>query len=135
MQQNIKKIILLSILTFFLTGCFVDAYQNYKYGEMVIDNWFNYKEGDLDLGKVRRSVEEIHEIKDVNCKFQEKYKTNYIFKCTLSYTKNSDTIIPFGEPDTKDLYAVFTPNNNTYTYKVYNSKSQDKIWEEDETLK
>ena len=47
MKQNIKKIILLSILPFFLTGCFVDAYQNYKYGEMVIDNWFNYKEGDF----------------------------------------------------------------------------------------
>lgn len=122
-------------MLFCLTGCFLDPYKNSKFGVEVINNWFNYEEDDIDLGSVRKSVENIHQIKDVTCTFETKYKANYIFLCNIKYTKNSDTIIPFADPETLDLYAVFTPNKNgEYSYKVYNSSSEEGIWEDDESL-
>ncbi len=133
-----KKIFLIFIFTlsFFLTGCFLDPYTNSKFGEEVVYTWFSYKEDDIDLGSVRRSVENIHEIKDVSCKFDVKYKSNYIFYCNIEYIKNSNTIIPFADTEELNVYAVFTPDSSdTYTYKVYNSKSEEGIWKQDESLK
>lgn len=131
-----KKIFLILLFTIFLTGCVLAPYKNSKFGEDVVNNWFSYKEEDIDLGSVRKSVESIHEIKGVSCTFETKYKRNYIFNCNVKYTKNSDTIIPFAEPEELKVYAVFTPTEgDKYTYKVYNSKSESGIWETDETLK
>ena len=130
-----KKIFLILLWTIFLTGCVLDPYKNSKFGEDVVYNWFSYKEEDIDLGSVRRSVENIHEVKEVSCDFETKYKSNYIFYCNVKYTKNSDTIIPFADPEELNLYAVFTPSGDEYTYKVYNSKSEKGIWETDKSLK
>lgn len=132
----IKKLIIISLFPIFLTGCFFDPYKDSKFGEEVVKTWFSYNEDDIDLGSVRKSVENIHEIKSVSCDFETKYKSNYIFLCNIKYTKNSNTIIPFSEPSSLNVYALFTPQKNkTYTYKVYNSKSEKGIWEKDESLK
>lgn len=134
--MKLKNIILLFILTFCLTGCFSDPYKNEKYGNEVIESWFSYVAANGDnLGKVRKQVEEIQTIETTSCKFVEKYKKNYIYNCEISYKEIGVTIIPLSETKTKSLYAVFTPKNNgTFTYKVYNSASDDGIWKTDKEL-
>ena len=129
-----RKIITIFILCFLTTGCFLDPYTNPKYGKQAIEAWFSYKDGDNDLGKTRRSVENIGTINDQECKFIEKYKSNYIFKCTVTYKEQGETIIPFSKAKTLDLYTVFIPNKTEFTYKVYNSSSVNGIWKTDEDL-
>ena len=41
-----KKNIFLIFLIFFFVGCVLDPYKNEKYAKLVIDNWFNYQNGD-----------------------------------------------------------------------------------------
>lgn len=129
------KIFSLISLSLILTGCFLNPYTNSKYGNQVIDAWFSYKDGSNDLGKTRRTVEDIASIDDVKCKYIEKYKSNYIFKCNLTYKELGETVIPFSKAKTLDLYAVFTPNKDNFTYKVYNSTSEEGIWLKDDELK
>ena len=82
------------------------------------------------------SLEKIKEIETTSCNYFTKYKSNYIYKCKLTYKEIGETLIPLGEVKTKDIYAVLIPyKNNTFTYKVYNSSSEDKIWEKDSDLK
>lgn len=131
-----KKILVLVILfiSFFLTGC--DNYKDGNYGEQIVNSWFNYSYGDIDLGKTRRNLEKIKEIETTSCNYFTKYKSNYIYKCKLTYKEIGETLIPLGKVKTKDIYAVLIPyKNNTFTYKVYNSSSEDKIWEKDSDLK
>ena len=123
-----KKILVLVILfiSFFLTGC--DNYKDGNYGEQIVNSWFNYSYGDIDLGKTRRNLEKIKEIETTSCNYFTKYKSNYIYKCKLTYKEIGETLIPLGEVKTKDIYAVLIPyKNNTFTYKVYNSSSEDII--------
>lgn len=135
--MRIKRILLFMVLIFCLNGCSLDPYSNPKFGEQVIDSWFSYVDGENDLGSVRKSVEDIDTIEDKVCEFIEKYKDNYIFKCTLTYKEKGETVIPFSKSKTLDLYALFNPNSEdeTFTYKVYNSSSKKNIWREDEELK
>ena len=60
-----KKILVLVILliSFFLTGC--DNYKDGNYGEQIVNSWFNYSYGDIDLGKTRRNLEKIKEIETI----------------------------------------------------------------------
>ncbi len=129
------KILFLICLSLTLTGCFLDPYTNEKYGEQVINSWFTYKDGSNDLGAVRKRVEDISSIDEIECKFVEKYNNNYIFKCTLTYKELGETVIPFSQAKKLALYAVFTPNKDNYTYKVYNSSSEENIWLSDDELK
>ena len=123
---------LLIILSFMVTGCFMDPYKNEKFGVKAIESWFSYKNGEDDLGKTRRKIENISNIDKTTCKFIEKYKTNYIFKCELTYKAIGETVIPFASAKTIELYTVFTPkSSNEFTYKVYNSKSKEGIWKTD----
>ena len=136
MKQNYKYLIFLLLISFMLTGCFLDPYKNEKYGVQVIEAWFSYKNGEDDLGKTRKTIEDISSIDETKCDFIEKYKSNYVFKCQLTYKKTGETIIPFAKELTMDVYAVFTPEkNNEFTYKVYNSKSEENVWKTDKTLK
>ena len=48
---------LLIILSFMVTGCFMDPYKNEKFGVKAIESWFSYKNGEDDLGKTRRKIE------------------------------------------------------------------------------
>ena len=131
-----KKIIMVVLFIFLLTGCFFDPYTNNKYGEMVVDSWYSYKNGEDDLGKVRREVEDIYSIEDRTCEYVTKYKSNYIFNCTIKYKEISETIIPFSNPKELKVYALFTPKgDDTFTYKIYNSSSEEGIWEKDSSLK
>lgn len=134
MKKNIFLIFLI-FLIFFFVGCVLDPYKNEKYAKLVIDNWFNYQNGDDDLGKTRRKIENISTIEDTNCEFVTKYKNSYIYKCIIEYKEIGETVIPFANAKKKNVYAVFTPlKGDKYTYKVYNSKSKDKVWENDEEL-
>lgn len=130
-----RKIFIISLLflSLFLTGC--DHYKDGSYAEKIIISWFNYKTDDVDLGKIRRKIESIAEIEDVSCDFVTKYKKNYIYKCNLTYKEIGETLIPLGEVKTKSVYAALIPYKNKFTYKVYNSTSENKIWEKDSDLK
>lgn len=130
------KMITIIIFLFLATGCVLDPYTKSKYGEQVVDAWYSYSNDFDNLGKIRKEVENIYSIEDRTCQYIIKYKSNYIFKCTITYKEISDTIIPFSDAKTLNVYAVFTPTNkDTYTYKIYNSKSEKGIWESDEDLK
>ncbi len=129
------KIFVIILFILSLTGCFLDRYTNQKYGKQVVESWFSYKIGNDDLGKVRRNIENIYEIEDTVCDYVTKYKKNYVFNCKITYKENSDTIIPFSESKILNVYAVFTPlKNKQFTYKVYNSSSEENIWEKDSEL-
>ena len=135
MKKN-KLIIIISIF-FLLTGCSSDYYENPQFGEQVIESWFNYKDKKNDLGAVRRKNENISTIKNTECKFIEKDgNEKYIFQCILTYIPISETVIPLSKDKTLKVYAVFMPkNDNTFDYKVYNSKYKKGIWEKDPDIK
>lgn len=127
------KLFFITIIVLLITGCTMDYYENPSFGEQTIDAWFSYVNNKDDLGTTRKEKENIKEIKDRTCKFIEKDKyKRYIFKCKITYTPIGDTIIPLSKDKTLTVYTVFMPNNdNTFDYKVYNSKYKEKIWEED----
>lgn len=128
-----KKIIILLIIIFSLTGCTLDPYENSIYGENVIDSWFGLETD--DLGKTRMEIENIHQIESRSCKYLEKNKNIYIFTCDIKYKEIGETIIPLSKSKTLSLYAVFILNNDgTYNYKVYNSSYEKGIWLNDEEL-
>lgn len=128
-----KKIIILLIIIFSLTGCTLDPYENSIYGENVIDSWFGLETD--DLGKTRMEIENIHQIESRSCKYLEKNKNIYIFTCDIKYKEIGETIIPLSKSKTLSLYAVFILNNDgTYNYKVYNSSYEKGIWLNDEKL-
>lgn len=128
-----KKIIILLIIIFSLTGCTLDPYENSIYGEKVIDSWFGYEKD--DLGETRLKMENIHQIESRSCKYLEKNKNIYIFTCDIKYKEIGETIIPLSKSKTLSLYAVFILNNDgTYNYKVYNSSYEKGIWLNDEEL-
>lgn len=129
--MKIKYFLLLFITLFFLSGCSIDPYQNPKYGEMTIDAWFKSKY----LGETRKSIENIDEIISKQCTFIESKGKKYVFSCEIIYKEKGETVIPLSKNSTIDVYAVFIKEKGkTYDYKVYNSSSKDKVWEEDEYL-
>ena len=123
------KIILLLII-FVLTGCSKDYYENPSFGVDAVNAWFSYKNNEDDLGSTRKKLENIDTIENVECEFLEKddYK-RYIFGCEVSYIPTGNTIIPLSKDKKLNVYVVFMPNkDNTFDYKVYNSKYKKDIW-------
>ena len=123
------KIILLLII-FVLTGCSKDYYENPSFGVDAVNAWFSYKNNEDDLGSTRKKLENIDTIENVECEFLEKddYK-RYIFGCEVSYIPIGNTIIPLSKDKKLNVYVVFMPNkDNTFDYKVYNSKYKKDIW-------
>ncbi len=128
-----KRIIILLIIIFSLTGCTFSPYENSVYGEKVIDSWFGYETD--DLGKTRMNIENIYEIESKECTFKERSNNIYIFDCNIKYKEIGETIIPLSKSKTLSVYAVFILNNDgTYSYKVYNSSYEEGIWLEDKEL-
>ena len=117
------KFLLTIILFTFLTGCFFDAYKNEKYGKLAVESWFSTEVD--NLGKKRKEIEKIDEIKDIDCKFKEKYNDYYIFKCTINYSLAGETKIPLSKYKDMEVFAVFKPKNKTFDYRVYNSSYDD----------
>lgn len=135
-MKKVVYLITLLIIVFSLSGCFLDPYKNEKYGKLAIESWFNYKNDKDDLGKTRRRLEKISTIEGTVCEFITKYKSNYIFNCTISYKELGETVIPFSNNKEKSLYTVVIPlKDNKITYKIYNSSSEKNIWEKDKELK
>lgn len=108
-----------------------DPYIKEKYGIMAIDSWYN----DKNLGKLRKKAEGIDEIKSKKCKFIEKKNNKYVFYCTISITKQGETVIPLSKHVKRKVYVVFIKEkNNTYSSKVYNSKYKKTPWLYDKYL-
>ena len=129
--MKIKYFLVLLITTFLLSGCSFDPYQDSKYGELAIDAWFESEY----LGETRKNIENIDEIISKECTFIEGKGNKYVFSCEIVYKEKGETVIPLSKNSTIDVYAVFIKEKgNTYDYKVYNSSSKDKVWEEDEYL-
>ena len=127
------KILITIILTVFLTGCASDYYEDPSFGVSAVNAWFAYKNNKDDLGETRKKIENIDSIENVECEFIEKdnYK-RYIFGCEITYLPIGNTIIPLSKDKKLNVYAVFMPNNdNTFDYKVYNSKYEKGIWAND----
>lgn len=134
--MKINKLIILLSVFFLLTGCTSDYYENPQFGVQAVEAWFNYKDEKKDLGETRRKLENISKIKDTKCEHLEKDEYNkYIFKCTITYIPLSETVIPLSKDKTLNVFVVFIPKkNNTFDYKVYNSKYKKGIWETDPDL-
>ncbi len=125
------KFFLVVMIIFLLSGCGLDPYQNPKYGAMAVDAWFSSK----TLGDVRKNIENIDEIVSKDCQFLESSGNKYVFSCNLVYKEKGETVIPLSKNSNMHVYAVFIKKaGKTYDYKVYNSSSKDKVWEEDEYL-
>lgn len=130
--MKIKFFLILTITIFLLSGCKFDPYQDPKYGEMAIDDWFQEE----TLGKIRKNIENIDEIVSKTCQFVESKSNKYVFDCELVYKEQGETVIPLSKNSKMNIYAVFIKEKGkTYDYKVYNSKSKGKPWQEDEYLK
>ena len=127
--MKIKLILVISLLLI-LTGCFFDAYKNEKYGELAIKSWFE----DETLGKRRKEIEQIDEIKDISCKYRQKYNEYYVFKCNINYTLAGTTKIPLSSYKDMEVYALFKPSGKKFKYRVYNSSYKDEVWLNDEDL-
>jgi hypothetical protein len=127
-----KKIVfILSVLTIvLLSGCSIDPYKKGKYGEMVIDYWYN----DSILGETRKKAENMDEMLSRKCTFLESKDNKYVFSCEIVYKEKGETVIPLSKNTTIKVYAVFIKENHKYNYKVYNSKSEKNVWKNDKEL-
>ena len=118
------------------TGCFLDPYKNDENAVSAVDAWFNYTNGDDDLGATRRKAENINIIKNTTCK----YVTNddylrYVYECKIFYTPIGETLIPLAKDETIDVYVVISYNDDrTFNYVVYHSGSENDIWKNDDVL-
>lgn len=133
-----KKVLLIIIATIFLcTGCALDPYNNEDHAVAAVDAWFNYKNGEDDLGATRKKIENIHTIKGITCKYitNDNY-LRYVYQCSISYTPIGETIIPLAQDEEIKVYTVISYNEDrTYNYVVYNSSNKKGVWEEDELLR
>lgn len=134
--MKMKLTVLMFLVMVFLTGCSYSPYMDGKFGEKAVDAWFSYKNGDDDLGQVRRKIENIQEIEEVTCQYLENdLKGKYVYQCELSYKPIGETVIPLSQSETLKVYAVFIPSQDgTFKYRVYHSDSNDGIWKEDSNL-
>ena len=134
--MKIMFFLVLLFIAFLLSGCRIsninfDPYVKEKYGVMAIDSWYK----DKNLGKLRKKAEGIDEIISKKCSYLENKKNKYIFSCTLTITKQGETIIPLSKHIKRKVYVVFIKENgNTYTSKVYNSKYKKTPWLYDKYL-
>lgn len=131
-----KIIIILLTVIFFMTGCIFDPYKKTDIPIVAIDEWFFYKENDIDLGKIRRKLENIDKIKNKECIYLENDDySHYVYKCNIEYNPQGETIIPLSETKKIMVYVVITyHNDNTYEYIIYNSTSENMVWKKDPTL-
>lgn len=115
-----KKVFFILIITiFFVSGCSLSPYKNSKYGEMVVDSWFN----DKTLGEAHMKAENINEIVSRECSFVTNKLNKYAFKCKITYKEKGETVIPLSKNSVIEVYAIFIKEGgNKYDYRVYNSK-------------
>ncbi len=125
------KYLFVLVICFLLTGCIFNPYHNPKFGEVAIDAWF----GDDNLGDIRKKIENINEIIDRHCVYLEDNGSSYVYKCEVVYQPIGETVIPLSKNKTISLYAVYTPFDKSFSYKVYNSSSCDGVWKLDDDLK
>ena len=125
------KYLFVLFICFLLTGCIFNPYHDSKFGEIVIDTWFN----EDDLGDVRKKIENINEIIDRSCVYLEDNGSNYVYECELVYRPIGETVIPLSKNKTILLFAIYSPFDNTFSYRVYNSNSEYGIWKLDNDLK
>ena len=131
-----KRVILFLIIVFLCSGCALDHYKNEKDAVKAVNEWFSFKNEQDDLGKTRRKLEGIHEIKDVKCDFVEKDNyLRYVYNCEISYIPDGVAFIPLAKEAKINVYTVLSYNKGrTYNYVVYNSKSEKGIWKQDDLL-
>ena len=131
-----KKVLLVITIIFLCTGCLLDPYKNEDDAVSAVNAWFTYKNDKDDLGKTRKKQEQINTINDIKCQYVEKDDyLRYVYKCKITYTPSGKTIIPLAKDEEISVYTVLSYNDDrTYEYIVYNSKSKDKIWLEDDEL-
>ena len=130
-----KRVFFSIVILFCFTGCFLDFHTNGKYAESAVYAWFSYSENGDNLGSTRKVVENISEIKDIDCKYVEHSGDIYIYKCKLVYTPIGETVIPLSKNEEKSMYVALSFSKNyKYTYRVYNSSSKKGIWKSDENL-
>lgn len=130
-----KKVLFLITIILLLAGCFFDFHTNGEYAEDAVISWFSYQNGTDNLGKTRRNLENISEIKEVNCNYLEHSSNIYIYKCKITYTPIGETVIPLSTNETKDVYVALTFNNSEkYKYRVYNSNEDDDVYKKDSNL-
>ena len=126
-----SRIILAVIIVLLISGCVFDPYRKAKYGEMAIDAWFSNK----TLGESRKKAENMDEIVSRDCTYVENKENKYVFSCEIVYKEKGETVIPLSKNSTINVYVIFIKEkDNRFNYKVYNSLSNDKVWEEDEKL-
>ncbi|MBQ6546896.1 MAG: hypothetical protein IJL74_02730 [Bacilli bacterium] len=129
MKKN--EMVLVIIIVLLLSGCVFDPYRKPKYGEMVVDAWFSNR----ILGESRKKAENIDEIVSRECKYLESKDNKYVFSCKIVYKEKGETVIPLSKNTTINVYAVFIKEkDNKFDCKVYNSSSDNKIWERDSEL-
>ena len=131
-----KLIIILLIVIFFVTGCVFDPYKKTSTPSDTIDEWFFFKDDDIDLGKIRRQLENIDKIKNKECIYIDNDdNSNYVYKCNIEYYPQGETVIPLSETKKIMVYVVITYHKDkTYNYIVYNSQSEDEVWKKDPNL-
>lgn len=132
--MKIKFFLIILLIVLSLSGCkyiTLDPYIKEKYGIMAIDSWYK----DKNLGKLRKKAEGIDEIISKKCKYLENKKNKYVFSCTLTITKQGETVIPLSKHIKRNVYVVFIKEKgNTYSSKVYNSKYKKTPWLYDKYL-
>ena len=129
MKKN--RIILIIIIVLLLSGCMFDPYKKPKYGEMAIDTWFSNKV----LGENRKKAENMDEMLSRECTYIENKDNKYIFSCKIVYKEKGETVIPLSKNSTINVYTVFIKEKgNMFDCKVYNSSSENKVWQEDQEL-
>ena len=126
-----SKIIVMSIIVLILSGCVFDPYRKPKYGEMAIDAWFS----DKTLGENRKKAENMDEMVSRKCNYIENKNTKYVFSCKIVYKEKGETVIPLSKNSTINVYTVFIKEKgNKFDCKVYNSSSENKVWQNDTEL-
>jgi hypothetical protein len=134
-----KKIFLIILTILLFVGIYLlwnyDPYTNVKYGVSSVESWFSFKNGDVELGEKRKELEEIRLIKSTTCEYIENdSKGKYVFLCNIVYNPIGKTVIPLAGDDNIDVYAIFIPDGNKYSYRVYSSGSEEGIWLLDKDL-
>ncbi len=126
-----SKIMLVIIIVLLLSGCMFDPYKKPKYGEIAVDVWFS----DKILGENRKKAENMDEMVSRKCTYIENKNNKYIFSCKIVYKEKGETVIPLSKNSTINVYTVFIKGKgNKFDCKVYNSSSENKVWQTDKEL-
>lgn len=126
-----KVFFLIFIFVFIFVVFFIDPYKNSEFAYSAIDSWYSYKNGDDDLGKTRRKLENINIIKEKKCKYKEHKNNIYIYECNIVYSPIGETVIPLAKNESIDVIVAITFNKDNYKYRVYSSKADKDVYKND----